>query len=310
MTTIGFRVKAKKYRSFLTLEQRKVRTAWLYLIPMLIALAFVAGWPLLRTIILSFTDADLSDIGAAHFTGIENYILLFQDSMWWRAVWNTIFFTFTSVFFELILGTIIALTLNAQFKGRGWLRAAILIPWAIPTIVSAKMWGWMFHDIYGVINDMLLNIGFISEPVAWTANPDIAMASIIIVDVWKTTPFMALLILSGLQIVPKDCYEAAKVDGISAVKTFFKITLPLIKPILIVAILFRSLDALRVFDLIYVLTNSSESTVSMAVYARQYMIEFQEVGFGSAASVMLFVIIMALTIGFCWLSNKKADEKL
>ena len=163
-------------------------------------------------------------------------------------------FTLVSVSIETVLGIVVALILNAAFPGRGIMRAIILIPWAIPTVVSAKMWNWMLHDQFGVINDMLLRLGLIAAPITWTANPDTALWAVVMVDVWKTTPFMALLILAALQMLPQDIYEAARVDGVHPVRVFFRVTLPLIRPALLVAVIFRALDALRVFDLIYVLT--------------------------------------------------------
>ncbi|MEE8123506.1 MAG: sugar ABC transporter permease [Alphaproteobacteria bacterium] len=274
----------------------RIRSAWLFTSPMLVVLALVAGWPLLRTIWFAFTDARLDDMAAAEFIGLGNFVLLAEDETWWRAVRNTVWFTVVSVSLETVLGMIIALVLNARFAGRGLMRAAVLIPWAIPTIVSAKMWGWMYHDQFGVVNDVLLALGVIAEPVAWTADPGLAIYAVIAVDVWKTTPFMALLLLAGLQMLPAECYESARVDGVHPVKVFFRITLPLIKPALMVAVIFRALDALRVFDLIYVLTSNSEDTMSMSVYARQQLVDFQEVGFGSAASTMLFMIIAAFTV--------------
>jgi trehalose/maltose transport system permease protein len=283
------------------LSRAKVRSALLFLAPMLVVLALVAGWPLLRTIWFSFTDASLTDIGSYNFIGFQNFYNsewggLLSDPDWWNAVWNTLYFALVSVSLETFLGLIVALALNVQFPGRGWVRAAILIPWAIPTIVSAKMWGWMLHDQFGMLNDLGMTLGLLSQPVAWTASPDTAMWAVIIVDVWKTTPFMALLILAGLQMLPSDCYEAARVDGVHPVKVFFRVTLPLVWPALMVAVIFRALDALRIFDLIYVLTSNSKQTMTMSVYARQQLVDFQDVGYGSAASTMLFVIIAALTI--------------
>ena len=137
-------------------------------------------------------------------------------------------FTICSVTIETILGLGIALALNAHFQGRGLLRAAVLIPWAIPTVVSAQMWSWMFNDVFGIINVILMTLGLIDQPIAWTASPDTALAAVIIVDVWKTTPFMALLILAGLQMLPSECYEAARVDGVHPLRVFWKITLPLL----------------------------------------------------------------------------------
>jgi trehalose/maltose transport system permease protein len=280
---------------------------------MLILLAAVAGWPLLRTIWFSFTDASLGNISSYDMIGFENYLVyddgvwygLLADPEWWNAVKNTLFFTVVSVSVETVLGLIVALSLNAKFPGRGLVRAAILIPWAIPTIVSAKMWGWMLHDQFGIINHMLMGLGFIDTPLAWTANPDLSMWAVITVDVWKTTPFMALLTLAALQMLPSDCYEAARVDGIHPVQVFFKVTLPLIAPALMVAIIFRVLDALRVFDLIFVLTSNSTATMSMSVYARQQLVEFQDVGYGSAASTVLFFIIALCTLAYLYLGRKR-----
>jgi trehalose/maltose transport system permease protein len=278
-----------------TLARRSAGLAWLFLAPLLAALLIVAAWPLLRTIIFSFTDANLSDLTAWKFVGLANYLYLFEDPLWWRAVGNTLLFTLLSVGLETILGVIIALALDAHLPARGVLRAAILIPWAIPTVVSAKMWAWMLHDLYGVVNAVLLRIGLIERPYAWLADPSLTMAAVVMVDVWKATPFMALLILAALQALPRGIYEAARVDGVHPIKVFFHITLPLIRPAILVAVIFRGLDALRVFDVIYVLTGNNETTATMSVYARQQLVDFQDVGFGSAAATALFLIVAIVT---------------
>ena len=287
-----------------SLSRSRIRAAWAFVTPTLLVLALIAGWPLARTIWFSLTDASLSDLGNYEFIGLENYLAnydgewlgLLTDPDWWRSVWNTLWFAVVSVSIETVLGTIVALILNVAFWGRGIMRAVILIPWAIPTVVSAKMWNWMLHDQFGVINDMLLRLGLISSPVTWTVSPDLALWAVVMVDVWKTTPFMALLILAALQMLPQDIYEAARVDGVHPVRVFFRVTLPLIKPAILVAVIFRGLDALRVFDLIYVLTANSRDTMSMSVYARQQLVDFQEVGLGSAASTLIFLIIAFLVI--------------
>jgi trehalose/maltose transport system permease protein len=291
------------------LAQRRARTAWLLLTPMLAALAAVTLWPLGRTVWFSFTDATLFDLVAARFVGPDNFALLLADPQWWRSTWNTLVFTTVSVVLEVCLGFVIALALHAQFPGRGPLRAAILIPWAIPTVVSAKMWGWMFHDVYGVVNAILLNIGIIAAPVAWTASPNLAMATLIAVDVWKTTPFVVLLLLAGLQMLPQDYYDAAEVDGASPVMRFFRITVPLMKPALAVAAIFRVLDAMRIFDLVYVLTGSNRETMTMAVYARQQLIDFQDFGAGSAASTLLVLVIGIVTAILVMAARLRLSER-
>jgi trehalose/maltose transport system permease protein len=290
------------------LTRSRVRSAWLFMAPMLVVLGLVAGWPLLRTIWFGFTDASLSDLSAAEFIGLINYIYLLQDPDWWNAVWNTFVFATVSVALETILGLGIALALDAHFRGRGLLRAAVLIPWAIPTVVSAQMWAWMFNDVFGVINYALLSIGLIEAPIAWIASPDTALIAVIIVDVWKTTPFMALLLLAGLQMLPQECYESAKVDGVHPIKVFLKVTLPLLKPALMVAIIFRVLDALRIFDLIYVMTGNNKDTMSMSVYARQQLVDFQDVGYGSAAATLLFLIIALFTVVYLTLGRVGRED--
>ena len=290
------------------LTRQRTRSAWMFMAPMLLVLALVAGWPLLRTFWFGFTDASLSDLEASAFIGLINYYYLLQDPDWWNAVWNTFVFATVSVTIETILGLGIALALNAHFRGRGMLRAAVLIPWAIPTVVSAQMWAWMFNDVFGVINHALVALHLIDRPIAWTASPDTALIAVIMVDVWKTTPFMALLLLAGLQMLPEECYESARVDGVHPVKVFLKITLPLLKPALMVAVIFRVLDALRIFDLIYVMTGNNKDTMSMSVYARQQLVDFQDVGYGSAAATLLFLIIALFTVVYLTLGRVGREE--
>ncbi|EHK56655.1 carbohydrate ABC transporter permease [Allomesorhizobium alhagi] len=300
------------------LMRQRARSAWLFLAPMLVVLAAVAGWPLMRTIYFSFTDASLADLEAARWIGFANYFSVLQlpsgrdiydgllvDPVWWRAVWNTVRFTVISVTCETILGTIVALVLNTEFRGRGIVRAAILVPWAIPTIVSAKMWQWMLNDQFGILNDILLRLGLISTKIAWTASADTAMIAVLIVDIWKTTPFMALLILAALQMIPTEIHEVAKLDGANPWQVFWKVTLPLIRPALMVAVIFRGLDAFRIFDLIYVLTPNNVQTKSMSVFARENLFEFDKFAYGSAASTLLFIILGSLTILFMWVGRVK-----
>ncbi|SDX58487.1 carbohydrate ABC transporter permease [Litoreibacter albidus] len=308
-----------------SLSAQRKRAAFWFLVPMLAALLFVAAWPLFRTIYFSFTDTSLTSLYDGKWIGFDNYLSYRQlssgkviwrgtlvDPAWWNAVWNTVRFAFVSVALETVLGLMVALVLHRNFVGRGWVRAAILIPWAIPTIVSAKMWAWMLNDQFGIINDMLLRVGLIDAKIAWTANIETAMIAVLIVDVWKTTPFMALLCLAGLQMIPKDIYEAAKVDGISALRVFWRVTLPLLKPALMVAVIFRSLDALRVFDLVYVLTPNSKATKTMSVIARENLIEFDRFAYGSAQSTLLFALIAIFVSLYIWLGKMdlggKADQ--
>ncbi len=202
-------------------------------------------------------------------------------------------FTVFSVFFETVLGLIVALTIHSNFKGRGLVRTAMLIPWAIPTVVSAQMWAWMYNDVFGVVNDLLVTrLGLLSTKIAWIASPTLALPSIIVVDVWKTTPFMALLLLAGLQVIPEDIYEAAHVDGATKVQQFWTMTLPLLRPALLVALIFRTLDAFRVFDLPFVIKGTAPETITLSILARQTMIDLARLGQGATIAVVIFIILM------------------
>lgn len=299
------------------LQRRRVRAAWLFLTPMLLCLLLVAAWPLLRTFWFSLTDASLSDTGGGSFIGLSNYLFhdgahwsgLLVDPQWWNAVRNTLYFSLISVSLEVVLGLAVALLLNVRFTGRTLVRAMILIPWAIPTIVSAKIWSWMLNDQFGIINHLMLGLGLIDAPLAWTADAALSMWAVIIVDVWKTLPFVVLLMLAALQMLPADCYEAARVDGIHPLKVFWRVTLPLLMPALLVATIFRLLDSLRVFDVIYVLTSNASSTMSMSVFARQQLVEFQDVGYGSAASTLLFLVVALITTFYLYLGRRQLEVR-
>ena len=287
---------------------------------MVLLMLVVAVWPLARSIWFSFTDININDISTAEFVGWENYFgdygLFFnpnEEGGFWASDWgisirNTFSFAVVSVILETLTGLGVALLLNQEFKGCGLVRTAVLVPWAIPTIVSAKMWGWMLNDQFGVINNYLMALGLISQKIAWTAEPAYALWTVVLVDVWKTTPFMALLILAALQTVPKDFYEAARVDGVHPLRVFWKITLPLIRQPLLVAVVFRLLDSLRVFDLIYVLTANGSTTISMSGFVRREMVEYGNMGYGSAASTSLFLIILLTAIIFLKLARVKLSE--
>jgi len=288
------------------LSRERFRSALIFLVPMLVALAIVAGWPLARSIYFSLTNTSLTDLNGGHWIGFSNYFRwrtldsgrivyggVLLDPDWWNAVWNTLRFSFVSVLLETIIGMAVALALNAEFPGRGIVRAAILVPWAIPTIVSAKMWAWMLNDQFGIINDLFLRLGLIDHKIAWAASPDTSMIAVLAVDIWKTTPFMSLLILAGLQLVPNDIYEAAKIDGVHPIKVFWRLTLPLVWPAVTVAVIFRFMDAMRIFDLIYVLTPNSAQTKTMSVIARENMFDFDKFAYGSAQSTLLFLILLA-----------------
>lgn len=279
--------------------RRRERLAWLLVLPSVLIVIVVALYPLLRTFQLSFTNQRLSSTRVVSWVGLSNYTDLLVDSTFRRAIGNTVLFAVTSVFFETLLGLIVALVIHSNFRGRGLLRTAMLIPWAIPTAVSSQMWAWMYNDVFGVINDLLVTrLHLLNEKIAWLASPTLALPAIVAVDVWKTTPFMALLLLAGLQVIPEDIYEAATVDGANRVQQFWTMTMPLLRPALLVALIFRTLDALRVFDIIYIMKGTAPETVSMAVLARQTMIDLGRLGEGAAISVIIFIILAVFVVAY------------
>jgi trehalose/maltose transport system permease protein len=262
------------------------------LAPALLVVGAVAFYPLGVTIYQSFTDQQfLAGIEPTKFVGLRNYRDLLHDTVFRDSIVVTVKFTLITVAFEFVLGMIIALVVNSGFKGRGLMRAVMLVPWAIPTVVSARMWQWMYNDIYGPFNDILLRLHVIDHGVAWISQPSTSLASVAAVDIWKTTPFVALLLLAGLQVIPTELYEAANVDGVGKWNQFRKITLPLLMPAILVTLIFRTLDSLRVFDVFYVFFGNRLDTQTMAIYDQNTIVSTGDVGYGAAISVAIFLII-------------------
>jgi trehalose/maltose transport system permease protein len=269
------------------------RTAYYMILPALVIILVVALFPILYSIILSLTASTVTGMGP--FVGVENYVEMFQNPDFLEGLNNTLIFTVVSVALEFIIGLGIALAINRAFRGRGLVRAAVLVPWAFPTVISAVMWRLMFQDQVGIINYVANTLGIISQPIL--SDRALLLIAAIGVDVWKTTPFMALLLLAGLQTIPGDVYEAARVDGANVMQRFFRITLPLLKPTILVAVLFRTLDSYRVFDLFWAMSNRELESLSTFVYegVRISQLQFAQ---GNAASVFIFVTAFLLALFF------------
>jgi trehalose/maltose transport system permease protein len=278
------------------LQRRQTRLAWLLLVPSLAVVAFVAIYPLGKTVYQSFTNQDFLALEPTKWVGLQNYRELWHDTVFRHAVWKTVEFTLITVGFEFALGLAIALVVNSSFKGRGVMRAVMLVPWAIPTVVAAQMWKWMLDDTFGVVNDAGTRLHILSHSQAWISSPGTALASVCAVDIWKTTPFVALLLLAGLQVIPRDLYEAADVDGASQLQQFWRITLPLLAPAILVTLIFRTLDALRVFDVFYVFFGNRPDTQTMAIYNQDTIVGSGHVGYGAAISVAIFLIIALFVV--------------
>ncbi len=268
------------------------------LTPCFLIVALFAFYPIAYSIFLSLHKIILSlpQLGRP-FVGLENYRALLGDRVALHSLINTLVFVFSTTLLEIALGLVIALVIHERFKGRGWVRAAILVPWALPTVVSSQMWRFIFNDQYGLVNYLLFGADT-SAYAAWLAHPQTAFAAIIIADVWKTSAFAGLLILAGLQVIPDELYSAAKIDGASSWQQFRKITLPLIKPAILIALLFRTMDAFRVFDLVFVMTQGgpADSTNVLQFYGYKKIFAEGLMGYGSTISVLVFIITFIISL--------------
>jgi len=269
------------------------RTAYYMVLPSLLIILIVAFFPILYGFVLSLTDSTISGFGS--FVGLENYVEMFQDTDFLEGLSNTVIFTVASVTLEFFIGLGIALAINRAFRGRGLVRAAVLVPWAFPTVIAAVMWRLMFQNQVGIIQYAADTLGIISEPIL--SSRTLLLMGAILVDVWKTTPFVALLLLAGLQVIPAEVYEAARVDGANWMQRFFRITLPLLKGAILVAVLFRTLDAYRVYDLFWVMGNRELASLSTYVYEGVRISQLQ-FGPGNAAAVFIFVTAFLIALFF------------
>lgn len=268
--------------------------------PTLVMIFAVSLYPAVTTLRLSLRNTSLAE-AKDEFIGLENYADLLSDSQFWNAWQQTLVFTAVSTVLETLVGMVLALVLFESFRGRGLLRALVLIPWAIPTVVTSRMFGWLFDGQNGVINFILLKLGLIDSYVNFLGSTTWAMPTIIVADVWKTAPFMALLILAGLQTIPTSLLESARIDGASTWRIFTDIRLPLLLPSLLVATLLRSLDAFRIFDLPYVLTGGgpADSTETLSTLAYKRLFSGLQLGFGSSIATAMFLteILIAVVFG-------------
>ena len=271
------------------------RLAVAMLSPAMIVIALVAAYPIGYAIWLSLNEYSVRVPGLSRFAGFENYSEALSSSEFWDAVVTTFVFTGISVSLELVIGLGMALAMHEAFRGRGLLRAVVLVPWAVLTVVSAITWRTIFEPNLGLAPQVLSTLGLPGADVVWLGESGYAMAVMVLADVWKTAPFMALLLLAGLQVIPDDLYDAAKVDGATAWQRFVRVTLPLLTPAILVALIFRTLDALRIFDLPYVLTRGSNGTTTLSLIAHQELTDNRLIGLGSALSVLTFVIVMAVS---------------
>jgi multiple sugar transport system permease protein len=261
--------------------------------PALAVLALFAFWPVIGSAWLSLHRVVLSLPGLGEpFVGLDNYRELLASAVFWRSLVVTLLFVAASTALEIVLGLGLALCLHASFRGRGWVRAAALVPWAVPTVVASQMWRFLFNDRYGPVSWYLLGG---SAPLA---DPTAALLAVIVADVWKTTAFVALILLAGLQVIPDEVLDAAEVDGAGPVRRFLSVTLPLLRPALLAALLFRTIDAFRVFDLVFVMTQGGPADATNVLQYLGYKRMFAEgmMGSGAAVSTLVFAMTLAVSI--------------
>jgi len=271
------------------------RTGWLLALPALLLLLLVFAYPIGRAFGLSLFAQNLGTELEPVFTGLDNYARMLGDGRFWRSLWHSSVFSAVSIALELAIGTGIALTLHQSFVGRGLVRTAALLPWALPTAVMALAWSWIFNGQYGLVNDLLLRVGLIEDAMTWLGEPFRAMVALIVADVWKTTPFISILLLARLQAIPEDLYEAHALDGANPVQNFVRITLPLLAPQMAIAVLFRFAQAFGAFEIVQVMTGGGPAgaTEMMSLYIYDTVMRYLDFGYGSTLIVVTFLISIA-----------------
>lgn len=299
-----------------TIQRRALsEKGWGYLLiaPAMALLGLFALAPILASVWLSF-HRRLPIFKIDEFVGLRNYVVLLGDERFWSACGTTVYFTVLSVTAELVLGLGMALLIDKTWTslgdersesagsrlaavGQAWNRMVMLIPWAVPTVVSARMWEWLYQPEYGLLNFLLRSAGLVHDPINWLGSPFWAIHAAVLMDVWKATPFAALLLLAGLQMIPRDLYLAARVDGAGRWTVFRRITLPLLSPVILIVLAFRTMDAFRVFDAVYVLTGGGpgNSTETLSIYAYKMLFQTLQFGYGSSVTSMMFVLVLGIT---------------
>lgn len=294
-----------------TIRRREQNTAWIMLLPALLLLLLVFAYPIARAFWLSLFTQNLGTKLQAEFSGLDNYVRMAGDGRFWQSFLTTSIFTTTSVVLELLLGMGIAIVLNQRFLGRSLVRTSAILPWALPTALIGLAWAWIFNDQFGVANDLLLRLGLIKTGINWLGEPNLARIAVIFADVWKTTPFISILLLAGLQSISPDLYEAHSIDGASPWQSFRQITLPLLMPQILIASLFRFAQAFGVFDLIAVMTNGGPggATEVVSLYIYSTVMRYLDFGYGAALVVVTFLLLVMIVAIASFLLSKSRTTK-
>jgi len=297
---------AERGRHSLLAQDR--RLGYLLVAPVVIVLIAVTGYPLIYNLWNSFHHVDYLTPPLGGFAGGANYSELFTGHSFLPALVHTVGFTIVSVAVETGIGLALALALNKPFRGRGIVRAAIFIPWAVPTVVSAELWRTMFDPQSGFVNYILTELHLPLASTTWLDGTWTAWASLLVADAWRNTPFMAIVLLAGLQIIPTDIYEAAKIDGASAWQTFRRLTLPLLKPALMVALIFRTLSSFMIFDVVYIMTSGGPGTSTQVLSYIDYQAFLFDLNFGYGGAIAVVLVVMALVIAAVYVRAFRMEE--
>ena len=286
-----------------SISQKKL--ALILIIPAVVVIFGIVIYPLLNALYQSFFNTNLVYPQLTKFIGLGNYLSILKDTYFWKSIYNTVYFTVISIILELIFGFIVALTLNEKFFMKWLVRTLIIIPWAIPPVVNATVWKWIANSEYGSLNSILYSLGIIKEYRIWLSNPFWSMMAVILADVWKYTPLVAIMFLAALQTIPEDLYEAAKIDGASSFRRTMSITIPLIKPTIIVVLILRTFEAFKVFDLIFVMTRGGPAFKTTVISYFTYLETFSQLNIGRGSAIAYIIVIFMSVLSYLYIRSLK-----
>lgn len=283
-------------------------TPYLLVAPALCLMLLIVAYPILNSLFMSFFNYTLYKPKNIKFIGLSNYISVLKDPVFKEALINTFIWVILGVFFQFLFGLILALLLNKDFKGRGMIRSIILIPWVTPGVLIGLMWSWMYDGNYGVINDILSKLGIIKDYVPWLAQSSTSLSSVLVTIIWQGIPFFAIMLLAGLQAIPRELYEAAEVDGASSWHCFWNITMPLLKPTILVSSLLRIIWVANSIDVIYIMTGGGPGYSSLTLSVYTYIKAQKALDFGYSSTLAIFLTLILSSVAFLYLKNLKLKE--
>ncbi len=275
-------------------------TAWLLVVPALLIILGVTLWPIIYTFVLSFYNVPQGINQVRSFTGLGNYLAMLKDSLFWETIGRTFYFTVVSVGLEMVIGMAVAQLIHSHPIGWRFLRFALIIPWAVPTIVNGAMWRWIYSADFGALNGLLMQLGLIKHYIPWLTLPNLAMPLVILADMWHMMPFVALILQAALATIPLDYEEAASVDGANAWQRFWYIRLPQLRPAILVALIARTVDAFRVFDIVYMITSAGPANKTLTITYLTYLNSFPwgKQGTGAALSFLISIFTLSMALIF------------